>query len=98
SPVYPLSLHDALPILPRDDVLARILRVPLESETAEERLGPLLAIELFLPRRPELQIHLVNRRLLVLLEPDMHVVRVAEMIGKHRSEEHTSELQSRENL
>src|SRR5690606_41886772 len=81
--LYSLSLHDALPICPH----ARQPRVVLDEELRPVRLVlrrqlPLDPLRV-LPHRPEL---------------DARELAPPERLAPVRSEEHTSELQSRENL
>src|SRR5690606_40206852 len=83
--VYTLSLHDALPI---------------SGEEVAERFGALHGVgRVFMPTVGEGHSHGLAERLGALLCCDVRVrVRRARVRTNGRSEEHTSELQSRENL
>src|SRR5690606_41204583 len=86
--IYTLSLHDALPIF-REDDLSQIAVV----DGADDEIELVLAEEvLHLPHDPVVEVDLGARE-------DCQPVAVLVPGGfEVRSEEHTSELQSRENL
>src|SRR5690606_41914154 len=91
SGLYTLSLHDALPIL-----------VPVDVVHDFHALGHVAAIWLFEDGRRLPADHL-RRRVDVILEQEPQFQRQRLQAEYHprlgaRSEEHTSELQSRENL
>src|SRR5690606_40599611 len=86
----PLSLHDALPISMHGD--------PLLREEAMEAIRSLM-----FPRATLVTPNLDEVRLLVGIDVRTHdqqreAAKVLHELGPQRSEEHTSELQSRENL
>src|SRR5690606_41152791 len=90
---YPLSLHDALPISPLKQLQRRILRRLL----AKLKTHP--ACQGFEPGRSILTNALphASRRTVIRLDiQDFFTSTTARRV--ERSEEHTSELQSRENL
>src|SRR5690606_39758813 len=85
---YPLSLHDALPIY-------RIAAYSTASSRAASRWSKVR------PRSPSESIHAarkVSRCALVSLSTNERGMTLAFPGTRPRSEEHTSELQSRENL
>src|SRR5690606_41172907 len=96
--LYTLSLHDALPIfLIVDDheIVRAGMRMLLESEPDIEVIGEANngkeAIE-FIEQHP------VDIIIMDVSMPEMTGVEATQFIKTKRSEEHTSELQSRENL
>src|SRR5690606_41697677 len=97
SLIYTLPLHDALPICRRR--LAQ--HAALESQADRPRPRALLPPATLRAREPDHPLRpdeAALRRLLAATEgPRAHGARAAEE-PLHRSEEHTSELQSRENL
>src|SRR5207302_11467349 len=84
--IYTLSLHDALPIFPLQLSLA--LTPPNTSGTAARQFVPALA----LLGAGQITAGAVSSVTVKV------VVQVALLVAASRSEEHTSELQSRENL
>src|SRR5690606_40218568 len=97
APSSPLSLHDALPIA----------RFPERCSFGTE--PPAAAFEsavLFLPKSRDLTEYLLQalaarlagKPLYLVGEKRAGVERAARQLAAYRSEEHTSELQSRENL
>src|SRR5690606_39964413 len=95
SAVYTLSLHDALPISGGDALEVRPGQDPLRLEL--EARGDLDG-ELRLPAAPGTgalgAVELIDPVLVIA----QHHARVVLALAEERSEEHTSELQSRENL
>src|SRR5690606_41037160 len=91
--LYTLSLHDALPIFAAPHVLDAALELDVEqSVVAEIRAGR---------RQRRVRLGLALHQLLAALEPQAAGGRrVTDRLRERhlRSEEHTSELQSRENL
>src|SRR5690606_41125301 len=88
SDLYTLSLHDALPISE-----LRVVLVTIHE--------PLAAVPSLITFEAELEtIRLAHRacRQAGLLKPRIAVAGLNPHAGEDRSEEHTSELQSRENL
>src|SRR5690606_41331497 len=91
-PTYtcPLSLHDALPIyilqLARQDHV-----VPTQDHTAPAQAGQLLEVRIVHPGQEQV-IRALGRQTM------LDNVRLYQSVQLLRSEEHTSELQSRENL
>src|SRR5690606_40829490 len=95
--LYPLSLHDALPIFDRELRLAGRLALA-DGRVVLADTGPLL-------RLPQLAIHLerdANSGLTLDAQAQTQPVwglgdpTAEDLLGELRSEEHTSELQSRE--
>src|SRR5690606_39639674 len=93
--IYPLSLHDALPIFPARRALEPPRRGPLPrpTSTPSHRAIPLLGSD----RPPRLEAAARTRRRRRGRPPSAPSHRAATHL-RPRSEEHTSELQSRENL
>src|SRR5690606_40323846 len=95
--IYALSLHDALPILPA--ICQRCFRIRHYNEVSSVALdeGDFLRILNHIGERPALVVHIVD---LFDFEGSL-IGGLSRFAGSNpilRSEEHTSELQSRENL
>src|SRR5690606_42042699 len=84
---YPLSLHDALPILAKSPSTAG--RRPASKQ--EDRFV------LRLPREYHEQLAVISRRNRRSMNAEITLL-LEQFVAEKRSEEHTSELQSRENL
>src|SRR5690606_39319240 len=88
SPTYTPSLHDALPISRSDssaiDAFVQQARALAPHSAGEGRL--ILALDATMSRQPTWDMACEIQS------------RMFDAVGKARSEEHTSELQSRENL
>src|SRR5690606_41113649 len=94
TPAHTLSLHDALPIC----VLAQVLFVrPAHSTKGHASLLEVRFIrELGKDALGEIRLH-VEKADIAIVEDDFQGV-VGQRLDVRRSEEHTSEVQSRENL
>src|SRR5207302_3579570 len=96
--IHALSLHDALPIFEFyawcDDLLARRRQSP-----GDDLVSTLIAVEADGDRLSDVE--LVNLVLNVLIggvdTTQSQLAHAMRLFAEHRSEEHTSELQSREN-
>src|SRR5206468_12170781 len=90
---YTLSLHDALPIW--EQLRARLSAAEAEAAAAAEgHAGEVAALELALAESREE----ANRLASQVVELEVARDEAAEAHARHRSEEHTSELQSRSDL
>src|SRR5690606_40065166 len=93
SSLYPLSLHDALPIFADDAIV--VTNPEVSSVRDSDRMLGILASK---SRRAELGLEPIKEYLLLTRYAPQRV-KLGEMLSvEDRSEEHTSELQSRENL
>src|SRR5690606_39823000 len=91
--IYTLSLHDALPIWYFEEVFQRLFEESRKDETPLSVI--VLDIDDFKGFNDRYG-HLLGDRCLV--ETGRLIYKIAKETGCFRSEEHTSELQSRENL
>src|SRR5699024_12025332 len=91
SDTYPLSLHDALPILHGTDETA--LMVALDAAGGQARLGGGVGAHRFDVGQGGAAVDLG-----LTLAEEVEVRAVEDKDLRHRSEEHTSELQSRFDL
>src|SRR5690606_41892906 len=89
-----LSLHDALPIYVFEETHAQHLVGLVEHDGREgvEAEGAAAQVVHHAPRRPDDHVQTAAQ------PADLLADGLAAVDGHHRSEEHTSELQSRENL
>src|SRR5690606_39512634 len=91
TPDSPLSLHDALPISPTDTLSPSATSSTLSNTTSSPGSASSSSRRTTSPS--------VTRCCLPPLEKTANIIRLAlYMVWVVRSEEHTSELQSRENL
>src|SRR5690606_41821826 len=93
SLIYTLSLHDALPIF--NDFPAYWVRFTDDTRLSDRRM--LDKLRFYLEWAYALS-RCIDDIIYSTLKPEISVLIVVSRISGYRSEEHTSELQSRENL
>src|SRR5690606_40947010 len=94
SSIYTLSLHDALPILAKTPPVPLTPETDYTAQAFEERCKAAHRVD----AGPRLERCVARRRDSQPRSPACVPLGELHLYGSRRSEEHTSELQSRENL